>query len=217
MSTVVQQLLTLTGVVLGAGATYTVTALTERAKWRRSLDTRWDDKRLAAYTEYANGLKKSLEVSYRLAATHGYPASTQPIDLDTGLQALAVAEADRTAKWETVLLLGSPEAIAAARRWHKAAWMLRYVARGETTIEHDEYVRLYESMGRLRDEFYEAARADLGIKSGALPVGEGAWLPPGYRPRQRDDETPEQSVLGRAQLDTGDVLGVGPPQSDSLV
>jgi hypothetical protein len=131
-------------------------------------------------------LKKSLEVSYRLAATRGYPASALPIDLDTGLQALGTAEAERTAKWETVLLLGSPETIAAARSWHKAAWTLRFVVRGETTIEHDEYVRLYESIGRLRDEFYGSARADLGIKSGALPVGEGARLPPGYKPLQRE-------------------------------
>ncbi|MFI6870847.1 hypothetical protein [Nocardia sp. NPDC050406] len=177
MNPVVQQLLTLLAVVLGAGSTFAATTLTERAKWRRSQDTRWDDKRLAAYSEYANALKQYVQVSYRLAAARGYPAVAQPIETEAGLRALADAEAEKTIKWEAVLLLGSPEAVAAARAWNRAAWDLGWPARGHA-VEHAEYIRMYAEMGRRRNEFYECARADLGVRSGELPPGDQPWLPP---------------------------------------
>lgn len=177
MSPIVQQLLTLLGVLLGAGATYTATTFTERAKWRRSHETRWDDKRLVAYSEYANALKRYAQVAYRLAATRGYPAAAQPIDIDAGLDELAAAEAEKTVKWEMVLLLGSPEAVAAGRLWTEVAWRLSHVAQGRA-MDHDMYIGLFETQGRRRNEFYECARADLGVQSGALPPGDQAWLPP---------------------------------------
>ncbi|MEU2257425.1 hypothetical protein ABZ540_30060 [Nocardia xishanensis] len=164
--------------VLGAGSTFAATTLTERAKWRRSQDTRWDDKRLTAYSEYANALKQYVQISYRLAAARGYPAVALPIDIEVGLQALAEAESEKTIKWEGVLLLGSPAAVAAARAWNRAAWELGWAARGHV-IEPAEYVRRYSEMGRRRNEFYECARADLGVRSGELPPGDRPWLPPG--------------------------------------
>lgn len=172
-----QQVLTLVAVVLGAGSTFIVTASTERAKWRRAQDVRWDDKRLAAYSEFANALKQYVQVSYRLAAARGYPAVAQPMDIEVGLKALAEAEAEKTVKWEAVLLLGSPGAVAAARAWNRAAWELGWPARGHA-IDHAEYVRQYSEMGRRRNEFYECARADLGVISGELPPGDQPWLPP---------------------------------------
>lgn len=177
MSSVWQQLLPMVGVVLGAGGTFAATAMNERVKWRRSQDTRWDDKRLTAYSEYANSLKEYVQLSYRLAAARGYPAVALPMGIEEGLTALAAAEAEKTVKWETVLLLGSPEAVAAARSWNRAAWDLGWPARGHV-IEHAEYLRLYSEMGRRRNEFYECARADLGVRTGALPPGDQPWLPP---------------------------------------
>lgn len=177
MGPVVQQLLTLAGVVLGAGASYSAAALMERAKWRRSRDTRWDDKRLVAYSEYANALKRYAMLSYRLAAARGYPASVQPIEIDEGLRAMAEADADKSIKWESLLLLGSPEAVTAARSWTQAAWQLSYVAGGQA-IDHEAFIGLFEEMGRRRNEFYECARSDLGVKSGVLPPGDQAWVPP---------------------------------------
>lgn len=185
VSPVVQQLLTLAAVVLGAGGTFSATTLIERSKWRRNLDTRWDDKRLAAYEGYANALKKTHDVCQQLSAANGYPADRRPIDRDAGLRAYAEADAERTLKWEAVLLLGSPAAIAAARQWQKAIWEFRYFVLEEET-DHARYLRLFEAMGRLRNEFYECARADLGIKSGTLPAEFGAWLPPGYSPPALD-------------------------------
>ncbi|MFI9509902.1 hypothetical protein [Nocardia sp. NPDC052566] len=177
MGSIVVQLLPLVGVVLGAGATFSATALNQRAKWRRGHDARWDEKRLVAYSEFANALKRSATSSNRVAATLGYPVAVQPIDVDEGLRAMAEAEADKTTKWEVVLLLGSPAAVAAARSWNRAAWELSWVARGRV-MEHTAYIELFAEMGRRRNAFYECARADLGVCTGALPPGDQPWLPP---------------------------------------
>ncbi|MBL1073448.1 hypothetical protein JK358_03480 [Nocardia sp. 2] len=163
---------------MGAGGTFTATALTERAKWRRSQDARWDDKRLAVYSEYATALKECMDLAFRLAAARGYPAVALPIDIDTGLQALADAETTKTIKWEAVLLLGSPQAVSAAREWNRAAWELGWAAKGHA-VEHADYTRLYAETGRRRNAFYEAARADLGVRSGELPPGDQPWQLPG--------------------------------------
>ncbi|MEU4341709.1 hypothetical protein AB0H00_10615 [Nocardia sp. NPDC023852] len=176
MSPIVQQLLTLVGVVLGAGATFTATTFTERAKWRRSHDTRWDDKRLTAYIEYASALKSYVQVAYRLAAARGYATNSEPIDLDVGGRALAEASTERTVKWEVVLLLGSPAAVSAARRWHEAAWKFSSATGGDE-VDQDAYDRYYKELALRRDDFYACARADLEVRSGALPASYRDWLP----------------------------------------
>ncbi|WP_433201769.1 hypothetical protein ACQP1G_10915 [Nocardia sp. CA-107356] len=177
MSQVVQQLVTLVGVVLGASGTFAATTMTERAKWRRSQDTRWDDRRLNAYMDYANALKGYVQVSFRMAATQGYPIASEPIDMDVGVQALTEANADRSVRWEAVLLLGSPAAVEAGRSWHQAAWGFSWAVR-KRQIDDTVFVERYEDMGRKRDHFYACARADLGVISGTLPSGDRAWLPP---------------------------------------
>ncbi|MGW6421095.1 hypothetical protein ACWF82_00315 [Nocardia sp. NPDC055053] len=173
-----QQVLTMAGVLLGGGTTFVLTTWTERSRWRRAEQSKWDDRRLVAYNEFAHALKQYALISMRLSAARGFPNAGQPIDLEEGLRALVDADSEKSLKWEIVLLLGSPEAVAAARRWNKAAWELGYVAMG-ADMAHDEYVRKYEEMGRLRNEFYECARGDLGVRSGELPPGNKAWLPPG--------------------------------------
>ncbi|UGT43055.1 hypothetical protein LTV02_06585 [Nocardia yamanashiensis] len=176
MGAATQQLLTLVGVLVGASATFTASSLTERAKWRRSQDTRWDDKRLAAYSDYANALKSYIALAHRISAARGYPATIQPIDIDEGLRLLAAADTERSVKWETVVLLGSPAAVSAARRWQKAGWELGNVAQGHGT-GHQEYRQHYQSMSQCRNDFYTCARADLGIRSGDLQPGDQLWLP----------------------------------------
>ncbi|GAA4005429.1 hypothetical protein GCM10022247_28500 [Allokutzneria multivorans] len=174
---VAQQIITLVGVLVGGLMSFAATTLVERSKWRRTHSTRWDEKRLDAYSEYANAVKTCSQLSYRLAAARGYPAGAQPIDLDEGLKALAEAEIERTVKWESVLLLGSPEAVAAGRSWHETIWKLSWVARGQD-VDRDEFIGIYEVTGRRRDEFYRCARTDLGVRSGELPRTTRDWLPP---------------------------------------
>ncbi|MFX0576896.1 hypothetical protein [Nocardia nepalensis] len=126
-------------------------------------------------------MKRYSNLVSRVAASHGYPTIIHPIDVEAGLREMAEAEADRTVKWEAVLLLGSPQAVEAGRRWHKAVVEMSWVARGQE-VDHVEYIRRLEETGRRRNEFYDCARADLGVRSGALPPGDQAWLPPTAAP-----------------------------------
>ncbi|GAD81842.1 hypothetical protein [Nocardia asteroides] len=180
MNPVVQQVLTMVGVLLGAGTTFAFATWTERSRWRRAEQSKWDNSRLTAYTEFAHALKSYALISQRMAAARGFPNAGQPMDLDEGLVALVEADSEKSLKWEVVLLLGSTDAVAAARSWNKAVWELGYVAMG-TDMSHDEYVRRYEEAGRLRNDFYACARADLGVRGGELPPGNRAWLPPGVQ------------------------------------
>ncbi len=119
MNPLTQQVFTLLAVLLGAGATYSVTALTERSRRRRAQQTRWDDNRLNAYVEYANAVKKCVQMSYRIAGFRGLPSRGQPLGPVDGLPLLADAEAARAQRWEAVLLLGEIHTIDAARRCTK--------------------------------------------------------------------------------------------------
>jgi len=51
------QLLVLAGVVIGALASYLTTTANEKARWKRTLDSRWDDRRVEAYASYAQAVK----------------------------------------------------------------------------------------------------------------------------------------------------------------
>lgn len=56
------------GVALGALASYLVSSAGERTRWRRAQATRWDDKRNAAYAQFAHLLKQTLRASLWVAA-----------------------------------------------------------------------------------------------------------------------------------------------------
>jgi hypothetical protein len=163
---IVAQVLTIAGVLLGSAATFVVTSSTERTRWRRAQSARWDDKRLLAYSEYANAVKHMVRLCRRIAETKGLLSTGQPIDLDTAFADLAEAETQRAARWETVLLLGEPATISAARAWSEQVWRLEHILREDDT---SLFADAYRSAMRLRNEFYANARTDLGITSGPLP------------------------------------------------
>ncbi|WP_181063751.1 hypothetical protein [Nocardia nova] len=177
MTAIAQQMIAILGVVIDAGATYAATMITERTKWRRSQAARWDDKRLAAYNDYAQVLRRYTDVAFRLSATQGYPTIAQPLDPDAGITSLADAHAERAARWEPVMLLGSPAAVAAGRAWFDNLVKLGHIARG-MEIGHREFDELVVSIGNHRDAFYASARDDLGVTSGALPTSAFTRRPP---------------------------------------
>jgi hypothetical protein len=165
---IVAQVLTILGVLLGAGATFAATTATERARWRRTQSSRWDDRRLMAYTDYANAVKRSVRLCRRIAETRKLLPTGQPIDVDAAFGEFADAETERALKWETVLLLGDPATIFAARAWHEQVWRLERILR-EGTAKEDTFVDAYKDTMRLRNDFYACARADLHVTSGTLP------------------------------------------------
>lgn len=164
------QLLVLAGVIVGALASYLTTAATERARWRRALDSRWDDRRVDAYASYAHALKDMISISSRIVA--GRSISKNPELLapsEQNLELLAAAGAKRAIAWETVLLLGYPDTVVAARNWHEAVWRLQGFARGTITGDVADWERARSEVNRARSAFYEAARNDLQVRGGELP------------------------------------------------
>jgi hypothetical protein len=98
------------------------TRLLDRARWQREEAHRWDAKRLECYGAFAASIKDFISISQRISAGLGLPSTGQVLDSTTGLPLLATAEMDLSAKWENVLMLGSPKVIIAARDWRHSVW-----------------------------------------------------------------------------------------------
>jgi hypothetical protein len=161
-----QQLPTLVAVAVGAIASYLATTATERARWRREKTTRWDDRRMETYAAYGHAIKAHTQLASWVCAFRGLGSVAQPLPLDEGLRRLADAEETRATLWEQVLLLGEPGTIVAARRWHEATWRFEVLARGIGDGKRD-YQELMAETNEARGNFYEHARADLGVTGGA--------------------------------------------------
>lgn len=183
------QLFTLLGVLAGAVASYVGAARMEGARWRRQLETRWDERRLEAYLGFANSIKKFTSIAGRLAATRGLSTLPQPLDLEAGLVLLAEAEHERGHAFEAVLLMGDAEAITAARALQRHAWTLERLVRTPTEADTPaEWTRAFLAFQDRRDTFYLAARQDLGVTSAfrlrsedPLPQNETPAPSPGYQ------------------------------------
>ncbi len=114
-------------------------------------------------------LATSATLARRVASGRGVGHYPHPLTLDEGRTELSAAEAEREVRWESVLLLGSAEAILAARLWHRTVWTLRRAALGE--LDTNWSSTLAEA-GHRRRAFYEAARRDLGVKGSLPDVGD---------------------------------------------
>jgi len=177
------QLLTILGVVAGAVLSFVFTRLADRARWHREDALRWDTRRLDCYGEFAASVKHHITISQRICAGLGLPSSDQPLEAGAGLAMLADAEQELGVKWEHVLMLGTPEAIEAARDWRHIAWHLEWMARG-LRCDPAEYTQANIDSGEARRRFYSAVRADLGIASGPIPdpVWPPAWQQTSLQP-----------------------------------
>jgi hypothetical protein len=109
----------------------------------------------------------------RIAAGLGLPVVVEPLNSDPGLSSLATAEAELTLYWAQLLILGSPEVVAAAQIWRNQAWVTESFARGYRTSA-DEFEAALQSRREARAHFYTAVRADLGITSGDIPADIGS-------------------------------------------
>jgi hypothetical protein len=192
MSPLLLQLPALVGVLIGAAATYVVTTLQERSRWRRQQAVRWDERRFAAYTEYANAMKKVISIAVRLAAARGVHRDDSWFRAEGTEAELIMAEEERTTKWEAVLMLGDESVVAAARDWHQATFRLMRLAAGQSADM--TWNKAIEAVGRVRGCFYAAARADLGVKLGGSPEPYewrmGRWLAESAGSRLAESESP---------------------------
>jgi hypothetical protein len=172
MTSFLQQLPTLIGVIVGAAASYLASSATERRRWQRQQLTRWDEKRAEVYVDYGNAVKNVFYLCGRMANSRGLGFMREQINVPDALIELGRLASERSAKWESVLLLGHPETIFAARAWHRHVGDIqRFIRDNRTDVA--EWRALFDEVEAARTRFYEVARRDLGI-TGQPPPG-GRW------------------------------------------
>ncbi|WP_157535980.1 hypothetical protein [Microbacterium sp. Root166] len=159
----VQGFITVAAVAVGAFGTYLATKGVERSRWEREQSTRWHDQRIVAYTEYSASVKKVITRSRSILGELGLNPTLVRLTRATGIPLLELDEIDRTQKFESVMLLGGPEVIAAARAWHGISWQYYHWAVGNAPATEQEIEREYVAAEEARNKFYEAARRELGL------------------------------------------------------
>ena len=129
MATVVQQLPALIGVAVGALASFLVSSATKRRRWLRQQSTRWDEKRAQAYVDYGNAVKNVFYKCGSIVNFRGLGWMHEQINETDALSESGQLVRERSAKWESLLLLGDTETLLAAREWHRLVGKLQRFVR----------------------------------------------------------------------------------------
>ncbi|WP_336047628.1 hypothetical protein [Streptomyces sp. CA2R101] len=161
----ISQIVTLVGVLIGALTSYLSTTVAERARHRRTLETRWDERKLNTYIEYAAVVKEA-----------GRAAGRARTERDQELRQQALAEMDdaeqrRSLTFEAMALLAAPSAIEAAHEVNRLLWKRLRAARDPNTAPPPG-TELVDALNALHDQ----ARQDLGI-TGRAPAAERSLGP----------------------------------------
>ncbi len=176
------QLSTLVAVVVGAVASYGGTALTERSRWRRQQAVRWDERRLAAYADYARAVKDVVTLTHRLAAHKGLTGDAKALEpTEQNLALLQDAEEQRSALMESVRLLTDADTMTAIRELNHCLWHLMSLAEGGSPAAPQEWATAFAEYRRARDEYHRHARRTLGI-AGVAVSRDQSWPPRWSRP-----------------------------------
>lgn len=177
---VVEQLVTIAAVLLGALATYWTNAAAEKMRNRHELLTRWDDRKLSAYEGYVDSVRVSVFLAVRrYEHREGLRASEQP-------EAELIAEQSAAARlrgqaFERIMLLGGDEVIEAAHLLNAVAIEIDWQADGTVPVTLDEWRDRHRAVFRAINEFHDAARRDLGVQgqvSGEQHPERDLLLPP---------------------------------------
>ncbi|HYN92353.1 MAG TPA: hypothetical protein VES42_00685 [Pilimelia sp.] len=169
------QVTALLGVLIGAAVSYVSTSLTERARWRRGLSIRWDERRLTAYLEYANAVKANANIVVLMLAERGIVPANKRLSEAEGLAQLSDAESDRSLAFDGILLLGDTATIAAATDLSRHVWRMHSFARDELPVDARIWRDAFADYRRARSAFYDAARASMGVPPADIHR-DSAWL-----------------------------------------
>lgn len=164
------QILPLVGVVVGSIGTFLVARLNEKAKWERDHSIRWDVKRLETHASYLQACKRIALLAGRVTAAAGTDTGARPMDTEAGLELIEDAETDRSGQFENVALLGSRRTVAAAWKLNESLWNLEALAAKSTPISNEEWVSSYAHFRKVRTDFIDAARADMGVGLLDVPI-----------------------------------------------
>ncbi|AKU15116.1 hypothetical protein [Luteipulveratus mongoliensis] len=144
------QLFTLLGVVVGAVGSFLATSAAERARYKRELATRWDERRLQIYIQFSTCVK---DIAANAARSLQVSDDTKKAEF---LEVMEQRELERSGHFETLMLLASASAIDAAHEVNQRIWDGLVATRnGEDPGDYG----LVEALNAL----YSAARRDLGV------------------------------------------------------
>jgi hypothetical protein len=149
MSSGVQELLigtgsALVGIVIG----FFLNLLGERIKWRREQRVRYNEQRISAYATFTEA---GNDVAFKSRHEYDRGNHTEVATLETRF----------LNSYLTVLILGTAPVREAAERYYDAVKRLAPdSSRPGTEAEKN---RLYEQVGVAVEEFYRAARTELGV------------------------------------------------------
>ncbi|GAA4789388.1 hypothetical protein [Streptomyces ziwulingensis] len=174
MSGFLQQLPALLGVVIGALGSYLAVVRSDQVRSRRETAARWEERKLAVYADWARALKRTVTLTYRVAAHLGNDPHPHPLTPAAAEPLLAEAVSARDPAGEALLLLGSTEVVDKARAWVVAVLEMERFLREERR-DPAAWQELLERQRAGREGYYAAVRAEL-----SLPPGHSArWpLPP---------------------------------------
>lgn len=158
LSGMATQIITLIGVLIGALTSYLATAMAERAKFRRLMATRWDERKLDTYIEYVTCIKE-----IQRAAMDAGRARDRGEDAPDALAEMEESERRRSVLFESFVLLSDERSAAAAHLVNQRTWELLRAARDASNgMSVLRPIPLVEALNVL----HEAARADLTIVRG---------------------------------------------------
>ncbi|MFH9352603.1 hypothetical protein [Kitasatospora sp. NPDC017646] len=140
------------GVLLGALTSFVATGWAERTKHQRLMASRWDERKLDTYVQYATCVKEIDAVAKR--ARQAEAGSTVRVEF---LATMEQAEIQRSALFETLVLLASPAAVEAAKAVNIALWESEIAAREHTAVSTTPV------LVELLNAYHAEARRDLGV------------------------------------------------------
>lgn len=162
----ITQLITLIAVLIGAAASYFATTSIERARHKRALETRWDERKLNAYIDYGSAVK-----AVNIAAKKVFAVHDQLEMLPVPLAEMEEAEVNRSTMFEALILLAESSAVDVAHTVNQRLWRILGMVRNPADADDVDLERLgIELMSALTD-LHERARLDLGITGQLRRVG----------------------------------------------
>ena len=168
MTAFIQQLPALIGVVIGALGSYLAVVRGDRVRFQREQAARWEDRKFAVYAEYARALKRSVTLTYRVAAHFGNDPHPHPMTPQEAEPQLAEATIAWDPAGEALILLGSPAVVEQARTWVVTVMEMEAFLRAGTR-DPAAWQALMDRQRAGREGYYRAVREDL-----ALPPGHSA-------------------------------------------
>lgn len=180
---IADQILTLSGVAVGATASFLATSLGERARFRRDFSSRWERRRFDAYSQYITQTKDFAGIARRIAGARGLQNNEAALDPAEGIPLLDDAEARRESLTEIMALLAGPETISAYRRLTEVIGRMEWFARGMIPdAKPNEWLVAMNDFEEALNVFHECARAELGVpedyrrRTKAWEDNPAAWI-----------------------------------------